>query len=122
MKSTAALRLSTALTFLTCSALGQMVYNVSVYSDSSTDGFTLFATSTTVDNSTGCSAHGSYSTTATLIAPNGTQAPGTEAGMVAHTSMPIAGRRGNFTATGNAVFYCGCFAHWVGAGGPVVDH
>ena len=104
---------------LACPALCQMVYNVSVYSDASTDGSTLFATSTRVDNSTGCSAHGSYSTTVTLIAPDGTQAPSTSTGMIANTSMAINGRTtGNFTVTGIMQFYCGCFMHWVGGGGP----
>lgn len=113
-----ALEVFILFTLLACPAVCQMVYNVSVYNDVSTDGSTVFATSTTVDSSTGCGAHGSYSTTATLIAPDGTQAPNTFGGMVANTSMPINGRTtGDWVATGTVQLYCGCFMHWVGGGG-----
>lgn len=99
-------------------ALCQMVYNVSVYTDATWDGSTLFATSTTVDSSTGCYAHGSYSTTARLIAPDGTQASSTSGGMVANTSKSINGQTtGTWYAMGTVQFYCGCFGQWVGGGG-----
>jgi hypothetical protein len=112
-------RILIALLSLTCPCVCQMVYNVSVYTDAQVgnDGNTLFATSTTVDSSTGCSAHGSYSTTATLIGPTGAQAPATASGMVANTSMDINGLEGDYTAFGTVQFYCGCFGHWVGGGG-----
>ncbi len=120
-RNTIGARCGIILLTLACPALCQMVYNVSVYNDASTDGNTLFATSTTVDNSTGCAAHGSYTTIATLIGPDGTQAPSTSPGMVSNTSMAINGQTGTFTVTGVMQLYCGCFLHWVGGGGPSLD-
>lgn len=102
-------------------ARAQMIYNVSVYNDASTDGATLYSVSTTVDNSTGCSAHGSYTTTATLTSPMGAQASNGTAGMVSYASMGINGVTGDYTATGTVQFYCGCFMHWVGGGGPSIS-
>lgn len=96
----------------------QMIYNISVYNDVTTDGDMLYAVTTTVDNSTGCQAHGAYSTTARLISPGGTEAVNTSSGMVASTSMAIAGQTGDFTALGSVQLYCGCFMRWVGGGGP----
>jgi hypothetical protein len=108
----------TILFLATCvTARAQMVYQVSVYNDASSDGTTIFAVSTTVDSSTGCSAHGSYTTTAKLIAPNGTQAPTATPGFVSHTSMAINGLMGNYTAVSTVQFYCGCFGRNVGGGG-----
>ncbi|GIU76643.1 MAG: hypothetical protein KatS3mg004_3730 [Bryobacteraceae bacterium] len=103
---------------LACPALSQMVYNISVYNDATTDGVTLYAVSTTVDNSTGCQAHGSYSTTTRIIAPDGSQTFSTSSGMIANASMPINGRTGDFTVMGSVQLYCGCFMHWVGGSGP----
>jgi hypothetical protein len=114
-------RILIALLSLTCPCFCQMVYSVSVYTDAQVgnDGNTLFATSTTVDSSTGCGAHGQYSTTATLIGPTGAQASVT-GGMVGNTSMDINGLEGDYTAFGTVQLYCGCFGHWVGGGGLTV--
>lgn len=114
------LRGCAAMLLLACPALSQMVYNISVYNDATTDGVTLYAVSTTVDNSTGCQAHGSYSTTARIIAPDGSQTFSTSSGMIANTSMPINGMTGDYTALGAVQLYCGCFMHWVGGSGPAL--
>lgn len=111
------LRLVLLLELLALPAVCQMIYSISVYNDASTDGNTLYAVSTSVDTSTGCSAHGSYSTTARLIAPDGAQSANTSGGMVANTSMAINAQVGTFTGLGTVQLYCGCFAHWVGGGG-----
>lgn len=103
----------------TTPALCEMTYHVSVYNDASTDGSTLFATSTSVDNSVGCSAHGSYITTSTLIFPSGAQSSNSTSGMVSYSSMAI-GASGTYTATAAMQFYCGCFGHLVGGGAAAV--
>lgn len=119
-RSNLLLRGCAAMLLLACPALSQMVYNISVYNDATTDGVTLYAVSTTVDNSTGCQAHGSYSTTTRIIAPDGSQTFSTSSGMIANASMPINGRTGDFTALGSVQLYCGCFMHWVGGSGPAL--
>lgn len=97
-----------------------MVYNVSVYNDGSVSGdySTVYAYSTTSDNSTLCGCgHGNYQTTTTVYSPNGTPNSSSSAGMSSYVAVPTNGLMGTYTIVGGASLFCSC-AGTVGGGGP----
>ncbi len=116
------LRLAIAFAMLGSTRLAAqctMAYNVSIYSNGSpnADFSSVYAYSSTVDNSTKCSCtHSSYQTTVNLYGPNGANANSTQAGFQSSVNMDTNGVAGTYTAVGTANLYCSC-AGQVGAGG-----
>ena len=96
-------------------ARAQMQFNVSSYNQISlsSDGSTVYGTSSFIDNSVGC-GHSGYATTATLITPDSTRFSG-GGYLYGNTTAPY-DTSGTYTELGQLSFHCSCVGT-VGSGG-----
>ncbi len=84
---------------------GQM--NFTVYTGGGMSGGNVYANSSVIDNSSGCT-HSAYWTQATIRSPSGRSASGQQSGLQAYASLPIAGEFGDYTITTSGNFNCSC--------------
>lgn len=93
---------------------GQMSF--SVYNGGSVSNGVVYANSSVIDNSWGCT-HSGYWTSATIRSPSGRSAVGQSSGLQASTSLALAGEFGNYQIVTFGTYYCSCAMATAGFGG-----
>jgi hypothetical protein len=98
-----------ALLFLPAAARAQMQFRISAYDQisMSTDGTTIYGTSSFVDQSQGC-GHSNYSAVGTVYTPDGREYPGPGGGLTSYVFAPTDGVGGTYTEAGVMTFHCSC--------------
>ena len=79
----------------------------SVYNGGAVGGGNVYANSTVIDNSTGCT-HSNYFMRTTITSPSGRLAVGETYGLGVSASLSIAGEFGNYTIVTGGTYNCSC--------------
>lgn len=96
-------------------AQGQMSFSVNTGASISQDLSYLYASSTVIDYSWGCS-HSSYSTRVTIYSPSGRVASSQSSGLQASVSLATAGEFGTYSIVTTGTYYCSCVRTTAGFG------